>query len=117
MKQIRVPQSPQQLQEALVAIFPSFAAVLNEPPASESEARAATFHSLMHDFAWFFGKEIGSFSDKQFEKLGELLTSSVEHEGLLENAVSTCFLEHTRQIKVNRKLAPRLAKAHAKRGA
>jgi hypothetical protein len=61
MKRVRVPQSPQELQEALVVIFPSFAAALHEPPDSDFESEPPTFHSLMRDFTCFFGKEVGSF--------------------------------------------------------
>jgi hypothetical protein len=114
---LRAPQSPEELQSALVAIFPSFAAVLDEPVDSELEPESATFHAVMRDFAWYFAKEAGSFSEKQFQLTAELLTRSVEQVGQLENAVSTCFLEHTRQLKVNRQLAPWFAKARAKRGA
>lgn len=71
----------------------------------------------MREFTYYFGKEIDAISEKQLAKLAELLVLGTKVTGPLENAIDTCFLEHTRQTKVNRQLAPWLAKARAKHGA
>jgi hypothetical protein len=113
---MRVPQSPEELNAALVAIFPRFCTA--GPESEEPQCGCSiSFHSLMREFAYFFGKEVASFTPKQLQRVGELLVCSVEHGGALENAVSTCFLEHARQLKVNRQLAPWLSKARVSRGA
>jgi hypothetical protein len=74
------------------------------------EPEELTLHSVMIIFAQYFGANARSFSEKQLRRLGEWLNKAVSVPGALENAVSTCFLEHTRQLKVNRLLAPYLSK-------
>ena len=112
-----LPQSPDELRDALTAIFPSFAEVLEESEGSEFEGEPVSFHGLMREFAYFFGKNIDSFSDSQLRQFADLVVQASKKPGDLENAIDTCFLEHTRQLKVNRQLAPWLAKARAKHGA
>ena len=68
-----------------------------------------TAHRIMMLFAQYFGANHGSFTKKQLARLGEWLSSSVATGGTLENAVSTCFLEHSHQLKVNRIIAPFLS--------
>ena len=74
------------------------------------EPEELTLHRLMGLFAQYFGANGKRFSVKQLRRLGEWLSSAVSVPSELENAVSTCFLEHTRQLKVNRLLAPYLSK-------
>jgi hypothetical protein len=111
-----LPESPDGLGALLSAIFPAFncAAEDNEWPELH-ESRS--FHAVMRDFTEFFGRSIDSFSDKQLAQLAELIVLALKQPGSLENAIDTCFLDHTRQIKVNRKLAPWLSKARSKHGA
>jgi hypothetical protein len=109
-----VPQTPKELQEALVAIFPSFTLAAEESAPSESAYEPpVTFHRVMLEFTSFFGGGIDSFSGRQLQRFAELLVHATDEPGHLENAIDTCFLEHTRQIKVDRQLAPWLAKARA----
>ena len=74
------------------------------------EPEELTLHRVMSLFAQYFSANGSRFSEKQLRRLGEWLSSAVSVPGELENAVSTCFLEHTRQLKVNRLLAPYLSK-------
>ena len=72
----------------------------------------------MFEFADYFARNYNAFSEKQLQQLGIWINDSVVASGNLENAVSTCFLEHSRQLKVNRVLAPYLStfakgKSHA----
>jgi hypothetical protein len=112
-----LPQSPEELNAALVNIFSAFSGALEELASSDAYEGGVNFHALMREFAYFFGKGIDSFSERQLAKLAELLVRAAKEPGPLENAIDTCFLEHTRQIKVNRQLAPWLAKARATHGA
>ncbi|MCL2310528.1 MAG: hypothetical protein FWC42_09745 [Proteobacteria bacterium] len=89
----------------LVAIDSAFKAELER-----EETEELTLHCVMSLFAQYFGKNGGRFSEKQLRQLGEWLNFAVSAPGELENAVSTCFLEHTRQLKVNQLLAPYLSK-------
>ena len=74
------------------------------------EPEELTVHSVMSLFAQYFGSNGGRYSERQLRSLGEWLSSAVTVPGPLENAVSTCFLEHMRQLKVNRLLAPYLSR-------
>src|SRR5439155_2408023 len=48
-------------------------------------------------------------SDRQVRQLAELINQAVEAPDELENAVSTCFLEHLRQVRTYKVLAPHLS--------
>lgn len=95
------PATPDQLRSALIALFPAFEAEID---AGASDGGDITFHSLMLEFTPFFGKNTRSFTEKQMRGLAELINVAIGSPGPLENAMSTCFLEHTRQIRVNREL-------------
>jgi hypothetical protein len=84
------PQTPDQLRDALVRIFPDFEPEID---LDTSYGREVSFHTLMFDFTPFFGNHVESFSDRQMRSLGELINPSIKSPGTLENAVSTCFLE------------------------
>jgi hypothetical protein len=91
--------------EFLVALDPAFETELEEESSDD-----LTHHRVMMLFADYFGANHRSFSEKQLRRLGEWLSSAVAAGGDIENAVSTCFLEHARQLKVNRTLAPYLSR-------
>jgi hypothetical protein len=110
-------QSPQELQEALATIFPAFAADLPAIENDRPELGERTVHSLVMDFGPFFARDIDSWTDRQLRWLGEHIVEALAEGGSIGNAWDTCFLEHSRQLKVNRRLAPRLASARAKRKA
>ena len=65
-----------------------------------------------------FSKNHSSFTERQLRRFGDWISEAVSVDSDLENAVSTCFLEHMRQVKINRVLAPYLSpvakvKSHA----
>jgi hypothetical protein len=91
--------------EFLVALDAGF-----ETELEVEEPEDLTLHRVMSLFAQYFGANSSRFSEKQLRRLGEWLNSSVSVSGELESAVSTCFLEHARQLKVDRLLAPYLSK-------
>lgn len=92
----------------LVGLDPAFQHYLDMEEMEEAEE--LTLHHVMHLFAEYFGRNSIHFSTKQLHDLGEWINSAVSVPGELENAVSTCFLEHTHQIKVNKLIAPYLSK-------
>ena len=116
-----LPTSPSELLSLLGSIYPDFVADFvadaQQDSASEFQAEPISFHYLMSEFAVFFGRHADSSSDRQLQRLCEFFVLAVADGSVLENAVSTCFLEHTRQIKVNRVLGPWLAKARSRLGA
>jgi hypothetical protein len=99
--------SPEEVLEQLIAVFPTFAkwredeGYTSEPP---------TYHQIMLGFCQFFGGGVEGFTEQQLRRFAKWVNEAVLDDGPLENAVSTCFLEHTRQIKVNRVLAPYLSR-------
>src|ERR1044072_549721 len=66
----------------------------------------------------FLSTEPSPRDARSSRRFGDWISKAVAVDGHIENAVSTCFLEHTRQVKINRVLAPYLspvakAKSHA----
>ena len=55
-----------------------------------------------------FAKKHSFFTERQLRRFGDWISKAVAVDGHIENAVSTCFIEHTRQVKINRVLAPYL---------
>jgi hypothetical protein len=64
----------------------------------------------MLPFAEYFGVARDTLSERQLRNLGRLLNEAVAVDDDLENAVSTCFLEHLRQTGSYKSLAPFLSK-------
>jgi len=63
----------------------------------------------------YFSRNRQSLDERQIRALGVWISEAVTADGDLENAVSTCFLEHAGQVGVNRLLRPFLsAQAKAK---
>jgi hypothetical protein len=91
-------------------VFPDFAGYHRLEDVEEAERdQAATFHSVMIPFTQYFGGKVDSLATTQLKALGVLVNEAVQLEDGWENAVSTCFLEHLRQIKSYRSLAPYLS--------
>jgi hypothetical protein len=101
-----LPQSPDELLERLFAIFPQYRAAYAGPIHDD----ATTFHSVLLGFTPFFGASLGSFSERQLESFGALVSAAVKAGGALENAVGTCLLEHLHQIRALRGFRPYLSK-------
>jgi hypothetical protein len=105
MRSYHVAESLEDVTKFLVALDSAFAIELELEEPGE-----LTLHGVMSLFAQHFGSNGGGYSERQLRSLGGWLSSAVTVPGSLENAVSTCFLEHTRQLKVNRLLAPYLSR-------
>jgi hypothetical protein len=110
-------QSPQELQESLVTVFPAFANDLADIEDDRPELGERTVHSVVMDFAPFFARNVDSWTDRQLRLLGEQIVEALAEGGSVGNAWDTCFLEHSRQLRVHRRLAPWLANARTKREA
>jgi hypothetical protein len=98
-----LPETPVRLLDALAAIFPAFRAEWEE---GESPT---TFHGVILRFTPFFGRHAGTLPPEALKTLGELVNAAVARGGLIENAFSTCLLEHLRQISAWRALEPYLS--------
>lgn len=95
--------------------FPTFAAAVANDAEDAGDLGEVTFHRVVMDFAPFFARATDTWTDRQLQWLGELVVISMDEGGRLGNAWDTCFLEHSRQLSVNRRLAPWLARARSKR--
>ena len=105
------PVTARQLWSELVRVFPDFVEEHTAADLEESERDGTpTLHSVMIPFMQFFGGVQRTLSAKQLKELSTLLNDAVELDDDLENAVSTCFLEHLRQIGGYKALAPFLSK-------
>ena len=98
--------TPAQTYEFFLALDPPFETEMEE----EGPPEQFTHHQVMRIFAEYFAANHRSFSEKQLRALGDWLSDAVAAGGEIENAVSTCLLEHSRQLKVNRVLAPYLSR-------
>jgi len=105
MRSHLAPRSLEDTTQFLVALDSAF-----ETELEVEEPEDLTLHRVMMLFAQYFGSNGSRFSEKQLRRLGEWLSCAVSVPDVLENAVSTCFLEHTRQLKVHKLLAPHLSK-------
>jgi hypothetical protein len=99
------PQSPIELLERLMTIFPEYRAAHNS-----IHDDAPSFHSVLIAFSTFFGGPACSMSERQLRLFGELVSTAVESGGQLENAFATCFFEHAEQIGVRKMLRPFLSR-------
>jgi hypothetical protein len=104
----KLPVTPQALLEDLFTIFPQYRAAYNGPIHDD----APSFHSVLMAFTPFFGGQIASFSEGQLRGFGDLVSDAVAVGGSLENAFSTCLLEHLHQIRALQAFRPYL-RTHA----
>jgi hypothetical protein len=110
-------QRPQETLSQLCDIFPSFQATWTDEGAPPVDTLVDgvfyewTHHAVMRAFLEFFAKNHDAFSETQFRAVGDWINRAVSGEDDLESAVSTCFLEHVRQVGVNRVLWPYLSSA------
>ena len=105
------PRSPSELRKALAAIFPMLPRDFGEQGESVFENAGPTYGSMLRDFAGFFAKNADQFSERQLARFAELVVRVKEVPGPLEDAVESCFLEPTRELKVHDRLEPFLAAA------
>jgi hypothetical protein len=109
-------QRPQETLHQLCEIFPLFGEVWHEEGAPPEDGLVDgvyyewTHHHVMRAFLSYFSANHQSFAERQLQQFGSWINSAVSTEDDLENAVSTCFLEHARQVSINRILAPYLSR-------
>ena len=107
MGRMKIPASPEELVTLLSTIFPAFR--LDGRNGDSVQSGSLTFHSVMLAFTPYFGRAAHSCSENQLRTFGTLLNEAIRQSGPLENAISTCFLDHLRQIRVEKVLRPFLA--------
>ncbi|MGH7725596.1 MAG: hypothetical protein ACREOU_09225 [Candidatus Eiseniibacteriota bacterium] len=107
---------PQDTLDRLCEGFPSFADwwAKEEAPSEDGLVDGVyyewTHHRVVAEFLTYFSANPAQFTPKQLKWLGDWINDAVSAGGDLESAVSTCFLEHMRQVGINRVLAPYLSR-------
>ena len=110
-----MPRSPSELRKALVAIFPMLPRDFGEQGESVFESAGPTYDSMLRDFAQFFAKNADQLSERQLARLAELVVRAREEPGPLDDALTACFLETARELRVHDRLEPFLAAAKGAR--
>ena len=100
------PQTAKELWTLLTEIFPGFSVHCEV----EEIQPDTTLHFVMIDFTTYFGGHRDTFTETQLRKLAHFINDVVAVDDNLENAVSTCLLEHLRQIDSYKILAPFLSR-------
>lgn len=98
-------ETPADLLAALGAICPG---LHGEWEAGEEPA---SFHDVMRRFTDVFGSEAARLAPRELARVGAVLSEAVQRGGELENAVSTCLLEHLHQIRAWKAIKPYLSEA------
>ncbi len=109
MQSATAPQSPEDALAFLVALDPAFETELEDERSTD-----LTYHRIMRLFASYLGANGNALPLNKVRLLCGWLNASVAAGGDIENAVSTCLLEHAHQLRVHRLLSPHLS-AEAKR--
>jgi len=115
---------PQETLAQLCALLPSFSEswARENVPAQDGWVDGVHYewshHHVMRIFLEHFAEHHAELSEKQLKRIGSWLTQAVSSDSALENAVSTCFLEHMRDVGIERILKPHLSpearrKSHA----
>jgi len=108
MEPVTRPTSPESLRDCLAEVVPTFLRDwTDDDPRDDDDP--VTFHRVMREFTYFFGKAASSLSAVHLPRLGALVNASVEVADDLENAVATCFLEHLHQVHALKALWPYLS--------
>src|SRR2546430_1891321 len=102
-----LPHSPGQLLESLFAIFPEFRASYQGPLYDEP----LSYDPVLTAFTSDFGVQFRSSRDDQFRAFATLLREAVAADGELERAFSTCFLQHLREVDIDRVFWPYVSSA------
>ena len=97
----------EEVEKTLVKVFPSYASQLEKD--KQDDEWGYSLHSLFRDFLHFFSKNEGSFTEKQLKNFAEFVNESVVEKDDLENAISTCFLEHLSQVNAAKAVKPLLS--------
>ena len=100
------PQTAKELWTLLTEIFPGFSAHCED----EEIQPDTTLHFVMSDFTTYFSGNRDTLSESQLRKLAQFINDAVAVDDNLENAVGTCFLEHLRQVRSYKILAPFLSR-------
>jgi len=105
-----LPKTPSELRDRLISMFPGYVFVRDE-----YDLLDFTFRARLMDFTDYYGVNNSAFTDLQIKAFASLINEAVEAGGELENAFSTCFLEHLHQVHARKPLTTFLSKMARKK--
>lgn len=108
---VEVISSPPDLVARIIQLFPSFAVEWNGGEAYGYENGDFSYHSVFLTFAPLSYGLLMQASSETVRSFCDFVNAAVEQRGTLENAVSTCFLEHASHLAVRRLIEPSLSAA------
>jgi len=103
-------ESPRDLVDHLVGIFPAFVHEWDEGEAF-GYSGGDSFHAVFLTFVPKCHEFLERATPNQTKEFCRLINHLVERGGDLCNAISTCFLEHASQIGIGKTLWSHLSKA------
>ncbi|MFZ1326971.1 MAG: hypothetical protein WAT67_13295 [Candidatus Contendobacter sp.] len=101
--------SPAKLVAEMINLFPAFEDKWDGGEAFGYEGGNYGYHAVMLTFGPMSRQLFAQASSEQLLKFCSLINVAIAQGGELENAFSTCFLEHASQIGVRTVLRPYLS--------
>lgn len=108
-----LPQTPDELQRSLIAIFPGLPRDFGASGESVFEDAGPTFESLLREFAHFHARHAGASPDRQLRRFAQLLAGARAQRGALAEAIDQCLLPQLRAAGAAQRLEAFLARAEA----
>jgi hypothetical protein len=105
---VKTINTPQELVASLINIFPSFGQQWDNGESFGYDSDYS-YHSVFLFLGPMCFKLLSEGNVKQQDKFCTLINLCVAQGGKLENAVSTCFLEHASQLGVRKIIKPHLS--------
>ena len=102
-------QTPVELVDELSNIFPQFADEWDGGEGYGYQHPSFSYHSVFLTFTPLSQAVLSAADLNQLRSFCHLVNYLVERGGDLENAVSTCFLEHASQVGVRKLIKPYLS--------
>jgi len=99
-------QSPAEVLGEVVAIFPEFKREWENENAYIREDGSYSIHSVYMVFLEFLSCKKTANSADQLKQIATLINGAVAAGGDSENAISTCLLEHLKQVGLDSVLKP-----------
>ena len=96
--------SPSELAEQLIGLFPAFAAELEDEVIEN-------YHQVIQRLAPAIAGYLQASPESTVKKFCELVNFMADAGGERENAISTCLLEHASQVQVRKIIRPYLGVA------
>lgn len=115
MRKFVAPETPEEMLQQLQKLLPGFDHSWEDEDQWPGLRRS--FHAVSGDLTDYFKAHCLSLTQRQLAAFADWINCMVEVGGHWENAVSTCFLEHSGQLGFYKVLAPHLtamAKASAR---